>query len=219
MGHWEGSLSVQGQEFEIVVDLDRGADGAWKGEIDIPVQGIRNLALESVTTEAAAVSFKMPGIPGDPTFHGTIAEDGSSIAGSMAQAGQSFPFKLTRKGAPTLGAKPADGVELVDKGVPGKGIEGEWHGVLSVGPSTLRLILHVKKAPDGSFAATVDSIDQKASGLPVSKLTFEGRALAFEMGSIPASYTGTMSEDGSKITGAWGQGGGTAPLELLRSGR
>ena len=216
-GHWEGSITVQGQELPIVVDLDRGPDGAWKGEIDIPMQGIRNLALDAVASDAAAVSFHMPGIPGDPTFKGTVS--GDSVAGDLSQSGQTFPFHLTRKGAATLGAKPADGPALVEKGVPGKGVEGEWHAVLSNGTTSLRLVVHVKKTGEAAYAGTMDSIDQGAKDLPIDTVTFDGTRFKFAMAAIQGSYEGTLAADGSKITGTWSQAGGSAPLELLRSGR
>lgn len=218
-GHWEGSVTLQGNELPIVVDLEQGTDGAWKGEIDIPMQGIRNLALDAVASDASTVSFHLPGIPGDATFKGTIAENGSSVAGDLSQSGQTFPFHLTRKGAATLGAKPTDGPALVEKGVPGTGIVGEWHAVLSSGPVNLRLIVKVKKTPEGALVGTMDSIDQGGKDLPIDTVTFEGNVFKFTMSKIAGSYEGTLAADGSKITGTWSQGGGSAPLELLRSGR
>jgi hypothetical protein len=216
-GHWEGSITVQGQELPIVVDLDRGSDGAWKGEIDIPVQGIRNLALESIASEATTVTFRMPGIPGEPTFQGTIAATGDSIAGELTQSGQTLPFRLTRKGAATLGAKP-EGPALVEKGVPGEGVEGEWHGVLAAGPARLRLIVRVKKSGE-ALSGTMDSVDQGAKDLPLDAVVFDGSVMKFTLSSIGGSYQGTLAADGSSISGTWSQGGGSTPLELLRSGK
>jgi hypothetical protein len=190
----------------------------WKGEIDIAMQGIRNLALEAISADGNAVSFKMTQIPGDPTFTGTMAEDGS-LAGNLTQGGQTFPFRLSQKGAATMGvAAPETGPKLVDKGVPGQGAEGEWHGVLVAGPSRLRLIVKIKKGSDGALAATLDSVDQGAMGIPVEQVTFEGGTLKLEMAGIGASYTGTLNADGSKVEGSWTQRGGSAPLEFLRSG-
>jgi hypothetical protein len=214
-GHWEGSITVQGRDLPIVVDLDQGADGVWKGEIDIPVQGIRNLALDAVSSDATTVSFHMTGVPGDPTFQGTFAEGGGSVSGDMLQSGQTFPFRMTRTGAPTLGAKP-EGPALVEKGVPGTGVEGEWHGVLSMG---LRLIVKVKKNAEGAYTGTMDSVDQGAKDLPLDTVTFEGNVLSFSMTAIGGAFEGTLADDGSKIAGTWSQGGGASPLELLRSGR
>src|SRR5262249_12847105 len=139
--------------------------------------------------------------------------------GNLSQSGQTFPFHMTRKGDATLGAKPTDGPALVTQGVPGKGAEGEWHGVLSAGPISLRLIVKIKRNAEGKLVASMDSIDQGAKDLPIDSIDFDGKTLMYSMSAISGSYAGTLSEDGAKFTGTWSQGGGSAPLELLRSGR
>ena len=50
-----------------------------------------------ITVEGRAVSFRMYGVAGDPTFHGTLSEDGQTIAGIQLNGiagtvGGQFPF-------------------------------------------------------------------------------------------------------------------------------
>lgn len=93
-GHWEGTIEIPGQELEI--DLDFARDGeTWAGDISIPAQGARDLPLVGIVVEAAAVSFAIQGVPGEPTFVGTLSEDGKSVSGDFTQSGQTFPFTLT----------------------------------------------------------------------------------------------------------------------------
>lgn len=93
-------------ELKIDVTLARSA-GDWSGTIDIPAQSALALPLGKVVVDGSAVSFTLPGLPGEPAFTGTLAQDGTAISGTFAQAGQTFPFKLLRKADPTSSAASA----------------------------------------------------------------------------------------------------------------
>jgi len=97
-----------------------------------------------------------------------------------------------------------------------RGIEGSWEGVLDVGAAKLRIVLKISKEKDGSFAATLDSLDQNAMDLPVSSMTLEGDALRFEMKVIGGLYEGTLNKDRSEVSGTWRQGDQSWPLILKR---
>ena len=94
------------------------------------------------------------------------------------------------------------------------GIEGLWGGTLDVGVK-LRLVLKVFRTADGKLKATVDSVDQAANDLPVDTISFEDGTLKFEMKKLFASYVGTLSEDGTQLTGQFTQSV-TSPLDFKR---
>ena len=73
-------------------------------------------------------------------------------------------------------------------GAAATGIEGEWSGELNVGAIGLRLVLHLSRAADGSLTGALDSIDQSAHGIPLSKVTESGRTLAIEIQAVGATY-------------------------------
>jgi len=107
-GHWEGAIELPGNQLSVVVDLARGEDG-WRGEVDIPAQGARDLALDAVRVAGDSVTFSMSGVPGQPTFRGTVAAgDTARIEGDFTQSGRTFPFSLTRAGPPDLSGPAAD---------------------------------------------------------------------------------------------------------------
>jgi CubicO group peptidase (beta-lactamase class C family) len=108
-GHWTGSIRVPGQELELDVDLRSGPDG-WSGDVTIPAQGARDVALAGVGVEGDRVRFAIPGVPGDPTFEGTLA--GDVIEGDFTQGGQTFPFSLTR--GVDLAARAREALEGLD---------------------------------------------------------------------------------------------------------
>lgn len=93
--------------------------------------------------------------------------------------------------------------------------KGDWSGVLDVGATKLKLILHFTANADGTWRGTMDSPDQAANGLKLDVVTVEGQTLKFVMHLIGASYEGTLN--GSEITGKFTQGGMTFPLNFKRA--
>lgn len=210
-GHWEGAINLPGTKLEIRVDLSSAADtGVWSGTIDIPAQMLRGFKLAAVSVDGAHVSFKLPDIPGDPVFDGTIVGDGVRFTGTLSQSGQTFPFALERR------ASTARAGETPSQGVPGEGLVGHWQGSLRTGPVELRLVLHVAAGEAGALTATIDSIDQGAKGIPVSLVTLTDGVAHLELARIKATYEGKLSANGAELAGNWKQGPLDAPLVFRR---
>ncbi len=95
-------------------------------------------------------------------------------------------------------------------------IAGEWTGSLQAGDAVLHLVLHVSKAADGAFKATIDSLDQGVYGIEVTSLTQEDSALTFNVSSVSASYEGKFAANHATIEGAWTQGSASLPLVFHR---
>ncbi len=94
---------------------------------------------------------------------------------------------------------------------------GTWLGTLTFPGAQLRLVLNVTRGSDGALAATMDSPDQGATGIPVSSVTLEGRSFRAEVSAIGGVYAGTMGEDGRTMEGTWSQGGQSFPLDMSRT--
>jgi pimeloyl-ACP methyl ester carboxylesterase len=84
-------------------------------------------------------------------------------------------------------------------------LEGSWAGSLKAGDAYLHLVLHISKETDGSFKATIDSLDQGVYGIAVDSLAQEESNLSFKVSSVGASYAGTISADHRTIDGGWTQ--------------
>jgi pimeloyl-ACP methyl ester carboxylesterase len=95
-------------------------------------------------------------------------------------------------------------------------LEGNWAGSLQAGEAVLHLVLHVSKAEDGSFKATIDSLDQGVYGIEVTSLAQQASALSFKVSSVGASYEGKFSTDHGSIEGEWMQGSVSLPLVFHR---
>lgn len=98
-GRWDGAIDIPDISMEISVEFSLSEEGAWKGSISIPSQGVQDLPLSDIVIEGHDVAFAIPGIPGDPVFAGTISGDGKEITGTFSQSGMSFPFSLERRAA------------------------------------------------------------------------------------------------------------------------
>jgi len=106
-------------------------------------------------------------------------------------------------------------LSALSKGAETEDIEGIWMGTLKVSVVELRIVFKINANADGTLAATLDSPDQGAENIAVSKVTFENGRLYLESKVIQGTYEGQIKEDGS-IEGKWQQGGISFPLLLKR---
>src|SRR5262249_10276796 len=112
-GHWKGTLKLGAVALEYDVDFTRKGDG-WAGDITIPAQGANDLPLEGVSLAGDEVAFKIKGIPGDPSFKGTLSADGATIKGTLTQGKTSTEFSLARAADPAVAMeKSLEGFDAV----------------------------------------------------------------------------------------------------------
>jgi hypothetical protein len=95
-------------------------------------------------------------------------------------------------------------------------VAGDWTGTLDTGGARLNLVLHITKAANGTLAATLDSVDQNAIGIPVKSVTFEGGKLSLDISAVRGTYVGTTGADGKTIVGTWTQSK-SLPLTFTRA--
>ena len=84
-GLWEGAINAPSGIIQVVVRLDRSGAGEWSGTIDIPAQGAKALTLANIAVDGPSVHFSIAGVPGGPTFAGTLSNEGSTILGDFTQ--------------------------------------------------------------------------------------------------------------------------------------
>jgi uncharacterized protein (TIGR03435 family) len=97
-------------------------------------------------------------------------------------------------------------------------ITGTWQGTLDVGSGkSLRIVLKVSKAADGTLKAVNYSIDQGGQPIPVSTISLQGTAFNFAVSMIGGKYEGKLSADGSSIAGTWSQGPNPLPLNFVKA--
>jgi hypothetical protein len=69
-------------------------------------------------------------------------------------------------------------------------LQGFWEGTVSVKTMTLRLVLKVDQAPDGTYTATMDSVDQGVRDIPVNAITLNNNTVQFQLPALRAKYEG-----------------------------
>lgn len=106
-GHWAGEIKLPNGPMPIDLDFSRSGEGGWSGDISIPAQQARDLPLADIRNDGNDFGWRMPGVPGDPMFRGTLSDDGQSLSGSFNQSGQIFPFEVRRAATPAVGAQKA----------------------------------------------------------------------------------------------------------------
>lgn len=89
---------------------------------------------------------------------------------------------------------------------------GTWQGYLEAGAVKLRTVFNIDF--DGSaYVATIDSPDQGAFGLAVSKVEAEGKHIRLVSDMVAGEFSGDLDGPGL-LRGIWSQAGQKFPLEL-----
>jgi hypothetical protein len=207
-GHWEGTISVQGKDLRLEVDLV--AKGAkWEGAAGFPDMNAKGLPLAPITVQGETVTFVVKGAPGDPTFKGTLSKDSKTLAGDFTQGPVTGTFTLAWKGEGKL-EPPVKNAAL------GKEFEGAWEGTLDVGGNTLRLTLTLANQAGGA-TGTMVSLDQGAAEIPLRVIETTGAHLKFTVPAVGGTYEGDLKD--GQLVGNWSQGPGTLPLSFKRSAK
>lgn len=92
-------------------------------------------------------------------------------------------------------------------------LTGDWFGVLDIQGTKLNLVFHIEKQESG-YAATMDSPDQGAKGIPTSSVTYENQVLTIEAKNLGMKFTGNYLGDAKTIKGTFNQGTVNIPLTL-----
>jgi len=95
-------------------------------------------------------------------------------------------------------------------------LTGDWQGTLTAGNMQLRLVIHITRGSNGELTATLDSIDQGATGIPVASVTVSNNLLTLRVPQLDGTFDGLIKSDGT-IDGVWAQGAGRIPLVLSRA--
>jgi len=198
-GDWQGTLTVGPDQIHLTLHISAGDNGTLKATMDSAEQGAKGVPVTTIVLKDRKLTLTMDSIHG--TYDGTVNSARGAIAGTWSQ-GQPMPLTFTRPPKSTGSTKLSE-------------LEGIWQGTLQVGGRQLRLVFHITTA-DG-LAATVDSPDQSASGLPVTSARRDGDTLVLQLPDLGAKFQGTIAKDLSAIDGAFTQGGASLPLTLKRN--
>lgn len=94
---------------------------------------------------------------------------------------------------------------------------GHWRGELQAPGMTVAFEVDFAKNAAGGYAGAVSIPSQRLKGLPLTKITVDGRSIAFQA-RADQPLTGTLSDDGTSIAGDFLMMGSSVPFVLTRSG-
>ncbi len=193
-GDWQGTLDTGVGQLHLILHVSKAPDGSLKASLDSVDQGAHAIPVSSISLKGSHLEFVSDAVHG--SYNGTVSADASAIEGTWSQG---KPLSLAFKRA----AAASD-------------IDGYWLGTLDAGGTKLRVGFRITNTPEG-LHATLDSLDQGASGIPVSSIVREGAQVRMEVKAVSGTFLGTISKDLSSIDGTWKQGGGLLPLLLKKT--
>jgi hypothetical protein len=94
---------------------------------------------------------------------------------------------------------------------------GAWNATLKTGADQFRLALDIKTNRDGTATATLDSLDQGLTGIPLNTITYKDGKIHFEARGMGAYYDGISFNNSTSVTGQWHQAGQTLPLSFTKT--
>jgi len=214
-GYWKATLeAMPGMSLRLGLKIGRLPDQNFAVSLDVFDQGAADIPASSVSFTNSTVSLEWQLL--QIVFKGKLSEDGKQLAGDWKQGPRTTKVAFQRLDKPET-ALP-DGISFTpDKNSP-EDIRGGWKGTLEIpeGPK-LRLALKIGKAPDGSYAGTMASLDQGGREMLASSISFTNPVVRLEWKGIRGVYHGTLNQEGTAMEGKWEQMGKPLPLNLVRA--
>ena len=115
VGIWQGSLSVGQAKLRLVIKITSLENGALKGTLDSPDQGVTDIPASGVETWGDSVFVMIASIHG--AYEGVLGSGKNNLQGTWKQGGMSFPLALARLESipeirrPQIPAKPYPYIE------------------------------------------------------------------------------------------------------------
>lgn len=215
-GNWKGTLDVGAVKLRLVFKISKDATGALTAKMDSLDQGAHDMPVDTVTFKDGTLRMELKSI--SSVYEGTLDKAGNKATGQWTQGAQSFPLTLDR-GQGTASAPEAETLSPTDLAASKQAAEklgGSWNGTLNTGVANLRLLVRISKAASGAATGTMDSLDQGAKDIPLSRITHQEGKVRFEVSGIGGIYEGTLATDGTTLSGQWHQGGQSMTLDFKK---
>jgi hypothetical protein len=207
-GHWEGSIHAPVEDIVVAVDVATDTSGKLVGTFSHPSQRLAGYPLWSVSTDGETVKLELKTAgPGIQTFDGRLSVDGETITGQFLIDVHAVPFTLQRHGEARIAPAPRSAAIDAE-------LAGSWTGALVVGEQSLPLKLTLANHADGTATGA-----WAAGGAPAVPVTIkvEGGTLTLTSPVTPASFTGSLSSDGTQISGTLDDGTAPRPVIFTRA--
>jgi len=217
VGNWKGTLDVGTVKLRLVFKISKDATGSLTAKMDSLDQGARDMPVDAVTFKEGTLRMELKSISG--VYEGTLDKAGNKATGQWTQVGRPFPLALERSQGMAV-ASEAETLSPADLAVSKQAAQkltGSWNGTLNTGAANLRLLVKISKAASGAATGTMDSLDQGAKDIPLSRISYTENKVRFEVAGVGGVYEGTLANDGTAIAGQWQQGGQSMTLDFKKA--
>lgn len=185
-GSWHGAISLPTGDITLVLRVEHDEDGALSATLENFDQSPGRLTpVSDLEVTPERLSFRVA--DAGATYEGDWDETTRRWTGALTQ-GAALPLEFER------GAPPPRPVVA--------GLDGVWEGVVEINGVELRQVLRVRTLEQGTFAAYA-SPDQLVNGVPLTDLARDGDRVSFAAFRGLSTFTGTLSDDGDRLTGVW----------------
>lgn len=105
-GKWNGAIEIPGSKLELSLDFSI-KDNQWRGSMSIPVQNMRDMALDDLVIRGDSLQFRLSQVPGNASFSGRFENDFTEIRGDFQQSGMTLKMYLAKESAAQAAAEEA----------------------------------------------------------------------------------------------------------------
>ena len=224
--HWAGYININGEKTPIHLQFEAGAGDVIRGRIISDLEGSH--PLENVAIVGNTLYFNIKDLPGNPTFKGTISDDGLSVSGTYSLHGDHHTFEVAYLDTPPAGKEPPVSNPSAPAEVPGGAVEApspvvvdeplpeRWNGSIKAPSGDLGVELAFRENPDGTISGTISIPEQSVRNHALSTFTISGFDVSFGIPGIPGDpkFIGRIAEHGRTIAGDFVQAGQRVPFTL-----
>jgi hypothetical protein len=204
-GHWKGTIDISTGPVDFEMDLGRNPRGELIGTLTAGTDHI-TLPLLKVAVEGSTMVFYGRT---DQQFHAEVQSGGKALSGTATASGYTLPFSMGRTGDAKIDPP------LLSPAVS-KQLAGVWNGTLSASGRSLHLAVTIVNQPDGTAIANSVSVDEGGLSVP-AVVSQSGRHVTIETRGVVTSFTGTLNDAGTELSGTWSQAAISLPLTLMRA--
>jgi hypothetical protein len=206
-GHWEGSFTVNNREIGISLDLAKNAKSEWIASMGLPSGNATGLVVMDVVVNGNSVKFVGVELM-MAKFDLTLGPDGR-MTGTLTNGQNSTPIDFKRTGEARVELIPASPAVS-------KELEGDWEGSLQTPGPAFRMVFHFKNRADNTVAATIDTPDSGAMGLPLNNVKQTGQKVEFGLKIAQSAFQGALNPEGTELAGQFTNEQGSMPLTLRK---
>jgi hypothetical protein len=211
-GAWFGTLDAGHLKLRLVLHIKREGNG-YKATLDTIDQGRAGLPVSGVKVKGSDVHVDLSTF--NAVYDTRLNSDATEMTGLFRQFGANIPFTMKRTAQPPAVAPPLLPAAYTPRA--GSDLQGYWLGSLSVANVQSRLAFKIAEPSAGRFRGELDSIDQGATGIPVSAVAYQPPNVRLEVAGVAGLFEGTLDRKAGEMSGTWRQGPNNLPITLKRS--